>query len=214
MTVANQIQVMQDLHATITGITTAKGARVVTWEASQKYVIGRTVKPTTANNFYYEATTSGQAGASEPTWPTVLGNTVVDSAVTWQAIADTDDLGLPEAKLSSADFPLVITEPREANWQKLGGLSKQDRMLEVTVFLREYNEKLHALAHADAVLYLQRFGAVYTDPDNAFQVIDMRINSELVEGLADSGLGMIEYLSDKFYGIQFQIPITDTEGRI
>lgn len=43
--------------------------------------------PTVANTYYYKATTAGTSDASEPTWPTTLGDTVVDGTVTWTCIA-------------------------------------------------------------------------------------------------------------------------------
>lgn len=44
------------------------------------------VKPTVANGWWYEAIVGGTSDASEPTWPTTLGGTVVDGTVTWTAI--------------------------------------------------------------------------------------------------------------------------------
>lgn len=45
------------------------------------------VKPTVANGFWYETTVAGTSHATtEPTWPVVPGDTVVDNTVTWQAI--------------------------------------------------------------------------------------------------------------------------------
>jgi hypothetical protein len=44
--------------------------------------------PTTVSNFLYEAVQSvtGTSGTTEPVWPTIAGNTVVDNTVTWKAI--------------------------------------------------------------------------------------------------------------------------------
>lgn len=53
------------------------------WAASTAYAVGAFRTPTTANGFRYEVTTAGTSAASEPTWPTTLGGTVVDGTVTW-----------------------------------------------------------------------------------------------------------------------------------
>jgi phage tail sheath gpL-like len=64
----------------------------VTWSAStagQSITAGSIsqVTPTAAhaNGYYYQATaiTTGTTGSTEPTWPTTIGTTVVDSGVTW-----------------------------------------------------------------------------------------------------------------------------------
>jgi hypothetical protein len=41
------------------------------------------VTPITKNGRKYICTTAGTSGASEPTWPTTVGNTVVDGTATW-----------------------------------------------------------------------------------------------------------------------------------
>jgi lysophospholipase L1-like esterase len=41
--------------------------------------------PTVPNGFMYNAAVGGTTGGTEPTWPTVEGNTVVDNTVTWRA---------------------------------------------------------------------------------------------------------------------------------
>ena len=45
-----------------------------------------TVYPITRNGHKYVATTTGTTGGTEPTWPTVVGNTVVDGGVTWRCV--------------------------------------------------------------------------------------------------------------------------------
>ena len=47
---------------------------------------GTWIAPTTPNGYIYYASVGGLVGASEPTWPTVVGNTVTDGAVTWTAV--------------------------------------------------------------------------------------------------------------------------------
>lgn len=46
---------------------------------------GTWIKPTSDNDWHYYATVGGAVGASEPTWPTAEGATVIDGAVTWKA---------------------------------------------------------------------------------------------------------------------------------
>jgi lysophospholipase L1-like esterase len=59
------------------------------WAAATAYARGAAVRPTVPNGFRY-VVVSGNAttGASEPTWPTALGLTVVDNAVTWMCCLD------------------------------------------------------------------------------------------------------------------------------
>lgn len=54
-----------------------------TWAATTAYALGDFVIPATPNNFSYECTAAGTSAASQPTFPTTLGNTVVDGTVTW-----------------------------------------------------------------------------------------------------------------------------------
>lgn len=56
------------------------------WKASQGgYVAGVKGCPLTLNGYGYSVSTvtTGTTGSSEPTWPTIIGNTVVDGGVTW-----------------------------------------------------------------------------------------------------------------------------------
>ncbi len=53
------------------------------WQASQAYVVGDIVRPSTGNGFVYKAIAGGTSAGGEPTWPTTIGTTVVDNGVTW-----------------------------------------------------------------------------------------------------------------------------------
>lgn len=53
------------------------------WQAATVYARGAIVRPTVGNGFVYKAIVGGTSAGSEPTWPTTIGQTVVDSGVTW-----------------------------------------------------------------------------------------------------------------------------------
>ena len=53
------------------------------WTATTAKGINTSVIPTTDNNLYFEATTSGTTGSTEPTWNTTVGSTTTDGTVTW-----------------------------------------------------------------------------------------------------------------------------------
>ena len=55
------------------------------WTTVTTLAVGQRRIPTVANSLYYEVTaiTTGTTAVGEPTWPTTIGNTVVDGGVTW-----------------------------------------------------------------------------------------------------------------------------------
>lgn len=66
-----------------------------TWAAGTAYNVGDRVFPTTRNGYVYECTAAGTSdAATEPIWPTNIGDTVVDGTVTWQCIATEADNSL------------------------------------------------------------------------------------------------------------------------
>jgi hypothetical protein len=69
------------------------------WQASTSGVaVGALCCPTVPNGYGYRASaiTTGITGSGQPTWPLVLGNTVVDGGVTWTC--DTGPSVFPSAK--------------------------------------------------------------------------------------------------------------------
>jgi len=66
------------------------------WQAVHAYSANVFSRPTVANGFRYEVTAGGggNSGGAEPIWPTTVGNTVADGALTWTcrtfAITDTN----------------------------------------------------------------------------------------------------------------------------
>ena len=59
-------------------------ARYNEWAASTAYSVGDIILPTTANSLKFRCNVAGTSDSSEPTWP-VLGATVADNDITWQA---------------------------------------------------------------------------------------------------------------------------------
>ena len=58
------------------------------WQASSAYNVGDVVQATIqpATGFFFRCTVAGTTGATEPFWPTIIGNTTVDGTVTWMAV--------------------------------------------------------------------------------------------------------------------------------
>ena len=71
------------------------------WLASTVYSANAFRRPTVQNGFKYEVTAGGggSSGGSEPAWPTVVGVTVVDNALTWTCRAyNITDVNCPNSK--------------------------------------------------------------------------------------------------------------------
>jgi len=59
---------------------------ITLWQASTAYVVNDTARTTAKNGYRYKVQSiagGGVSDASEPTWPTTIGATVVDNEVTW-----------------------------------------------------------------------------------------------------------------------------------
>ena len=62
-------------------------ANITAWAKTTVTPYRSIVKPTVDNGRYYQNIGSGTTGATEPTWPTTPGATVVDGSVTWTCYA-------------------------------------------------------------------------------------------------------------------------------
>ncbi|MBU4566986.1 MAG: hypothetical protein KKE29_19895 [Proteobacteria bacterium] len=67
-----------------TNVVYLQALAVSDWAAATAYTAGNLVKPTAENGYFYECTTGGTSHATtEPTWPTVPGQTVTDGTAVW-----------------------------------------------------------------------------------------------------------------------------------
>jgi phage tail sheath gpL-like len=80
---ANQYVIFQDTSLVPSGLVSTIAGAVWTG-AAVKTTISYAV-PTVSNGYYYKASVGGTTAASEPSWPTTIGATVVDGTVTWTA---------------------------------------------------------------------------------------------------------------------------------
>jgi len=76
--------------------------------------------PASISNFLFEAIQSSPAssGSTEPTWPTIAGNTVVDGGVTWKAIGT--------SIITWQAIPIMLSGSVEPTWPTTIGNSVND----------------------------------------------------------------------------------------
>lgn len=97
------------------------------WVATNNYAINDFVLPTVPNGFCYEVTTdSGSSGATEPTWPTTVGNTVTDGGITWTCRAHA---GLAQASMAGGDFTQADGDAGDGNGRKVTMAQKTDQAI-------------------------------------------------------------------------------------
>jgi hypothetical protein len=69
-----------DSSDTVTRVDT----RHLQWEANTIVEVGDRRVAVNVGSYWYVCTVAGRTGSTEPTWPTTVGNTVVDNEVTWR----------------------------------------------------------------------------------------------------------------------------------
>lgn len=77
-------------HIILPPLATDCGRGQANWAASTVYALTNLVQATTYNNRYYECTTAGTSGGTEPTWGTTVGGTTADNTVVWTCRAEKD----------------------------------------------------------------------------------------------------------------------------
>ena len=111
---------LYQLEAEIEELTSVKVARIsfdgTTWTASTKYAIGDLVlaNPDTGR-VYSNSTILYFSGNTEPIWPTVAGDTIVDNGIIWKAVSKTDLTGVSGWVANNAYLIGSIVKPSTVN---------------------------------------------------------------------------------------------------
>ena len=113
------------------------------WVASTAYELTDYRVPTEDNGMCYECTTAGTSGLTEPTWPNIATQTVVDGTVTWTCrekegiaaaltvsinLIDSGEFSLKDVWVKSdeaADF-IVYGSYDGVNWRYMDTISVPD----------------------------------------------------------------------------------------
>jgi hypothetical protein len=97
-----------------------------TWVTLAVHAANTFVVPTVPNGFRYEVTAGGggASAAGEPVWPTTLGGTVVDGALTWTcrtfAVADSNCPHTKQVAKQASKMYAVGTDPTTVRFCKTG----------------------------------------------------------------------------------------------
>lgn len=109
------------------------------WESEAAYVAGDYVRPTTANGLRYRALSDGDAGTSEPTWPTDIDDEVIDGDITWVCVGPDAVLGFTVTeggiRLALGDSWTFRIEGGHIVWRINGGAWSDPEPIAPTVAL-------------------------------------------------------------------------------
>lgn len=90
---------------TKTHVQTAANSWGTTWAGTNAQNVGDIIRPTAGNGYVYICVVAGTTGGSQPTWPTVPGQTVADSGATWSCLGESVTVwSSAAASWSSATF--------------------------------------------------------------------------------------------------------------
>lgn len=202
MSIQNAIQLLQNIHSGITGITSAPNVYVTTWQASTQYVASRVIQPTNPTGYYYQAGGNGTSASSQPTWPTAIGNTVVDNDITWTCISNADPGGWPES-ITDAKLPIVLVGEGTGGSTRNAGDDVGLRNYQVYIVIDEANEDSYANARNMAPIFLDRFQIAYRDNYVLSDANSRTIIQNATPGnLTDSGFTLFEnFYHLGYYGV-------------
>lgn len=108
-------------------VTVVPAASATAWASTTAYVVGDVVRKVASNGYVYRCVVAGTSGGTEPTWPTVIGQTVTDGTVTWVCAGvgyvrlDADDPSWASSTITARYAVIVDTTPGSAATNPLIG---------------------------------------------------------------------------------------------
>lgn len=210
----NTVQLLANLHRTISGVNTVIDVFARVWEPTNLYVKNRHVRPSTSTGFYYFAQADGISGAVEPTWPTILGGTVVDGTITWEAADGDNPKGWPTTQIAESALPVVFISEGTGEWSSRAGDILSRRSFDISVLLHPEERAYYPIARNDSLGFIRRCGEAYLKYHNRYlisnSVMQAAILIESNRAAVDSGLIVTDYLQDFFYAINWTLQVEIT----
>jgi hypothetical protein len=102
------------------------------WRPNTVYAPGAFVRPSTATGFAYSTAGGGLSAATEPRWPTTIGDQRQDGSVTWQcAVPASNGLNVVSGPSHAAPAGLTVTSVAVVDGTRIaatysGGVEGQD----------------------------------------------------------------------------------------
>ncbi len=175
-------------------VCTVKGGWGDAWVSLQGVAAGQAVTPTTPNGYVYQARNNGANGSSEPTWPTVVGNTVDSGSVTYECFGVTPAIFVP---FGFADDEKTGLAPQTSvDWADTGDTDSGTLAAKSKVRSRRKQAQT-TTATADQVL---DDGATYGNQNLTFSEGESRDIDVLIIGKRNGQAEMIRHhISGTFY---------------
>lgn len=186
----------------------ASNVRTGGWPSSSLVAEGMTVFPTATGpaSGVFVANNTGRTDASEPTWPGVVGNTVVDNEVTWQCLSTDSssfDVGWPVAIMS---FPYILLDYRNLRAYTEGPNSFVDIEILCHLFMSVISDKDFIVGRAESVWRAEQVISHFMNPVNWVLYADddyvARIEPRQPDALTVGEFSILGYFGKEYYGIR------------
>lgn len=132
------------------------------WQATTAYALKDAVRATSDNNLYFECTTAGTTGGSEPTWDTTVGNTTADGTAVWttRQLQQSNECLAAFGRLWTTDGTVIHYSDLLIPWDNNGASGGSVDLKAVWVYgmdqveaIREFNGFLVIFGQHNIVIY-------------------------------------------------------------